>query len=46
MHLFEIPGFNQIYSNRKNKNGGGILIYIKKHFSINVISSISNYNFD
>ena len=40
--IFNIPGYNHIYSKRKNKSGGGILIYIREHYKFNILSTISN----
>ena len=44
--IFNIPGCNHICSNRKHKNGGGVLIYIREHYQFNMLSTISNNYYD
>ena len=44
--IFNIPGYNHICSNRKHKNGGGVLIYIREHYQFNILSTISNNYYD
>ena len=44
--IFNIPGYNHICSNRKHKNGGGVLIYTREHYQFNILSTISNNYYD
>lgn len=38
---YNIDGYNTEYINRKNKHGGGIIIFINNQFSINKINELS-----
>ena len=44
--VFDIPDYNIVLSSRVHKIGRGVLIYVKKNISFNILSSISNKLFD
>ena len=44
--VFDIPDYNTVLSSRVHNRGGGVLIYVNKNISFNILSLISNKLFD
>ena len=44
--VFDIPDYNTVLSSRVHKRGGGVLIYVNKNISFNILSLITNKLFD
>ena len=44
--VFHIPDYNTVLSSRVHKIGGGVIIYVKKNISFNILSLIYNKLFD
>ena len=38
--VFDIPDYNTVLSSRVHKRGGGVLIYVKKNISFNILNII------
>ena len=41
LHLYDIPGYIFLNTNRKNKVGGGVGIYIKDHINFKIREDLS-----